>query len=125
MKIFIVMGVGILIGRFLMTGRIKKWNERLAMLCTLLLIFSMGVMLGQKENFLSELSSLGLKSFLFFLIPTLVSSPRCSVPGLQGTLLSNRCKSSVAVRFPRSIPVLHISNSAPASKVSTDSRLRF
>lgn len=43
------------------------------MLCTLLLIFSMGVMLGQKENFLSELSSLGLKSFLFFLIPTLVS----------------------------------------------------
>ena len=31
MKIFIVMGVGILIGRFLMTGRIKKWNERLAM----------------------------------------------------------------------------------------------
>ena len=60
MKIFIVMGVGILIGRFLM-------------LCTLLLIFSMGVMLGQKENFLSELSSLGLKSFLFFLIPTLVS----------------------------------------------------
>ena len=53
MKIFIVMGAGILIGRFLMTGRIKKWNERLAMLCTLLLIFSMGVMLGQKENFLS------------------------------------------------------------------------
>ena len=73
MKIFIVMGAGILIGRFLMTGRIKKWNERLAMHCTLLLIFSMGVMLGQKENFLSELSSLGLKSFLFFLIPTLVS----------------------------------------------------
>ena len=56
MKIFIVMGVGILIGRFLMTGRIKKWNERLAMLCTLLLIFSMGVMLGQKENFLSLVS---------------------------------------------------------------------
>lgn len=73
MKIFIVMGVGILLGRFLMTGKLKKWNERLAMLCTLLLIFSMGVMLGQKDNFLNELSSLGLKSFLFFLIPTLAS----------------------------------------------------
>lgn len=73
MKIFIVMGIGILIGRFLMIGKLKRWNERLAMLCTLLLIFSMGVMLGQKENFLSELSSLGLKSFLFFLIPTIVS----------------------------------------------------
>ena len=67
------MGIGILIGRFLMAGKLKKWNERLAMLCTLLLIFSMGVMLGQKENFLSELSSLGLKSFLFFLLPTLAS----------------------------------------------------
>lgn len=73
MDIFIIMGVGILIGRFLMTGKLKKWNERLAMLCTLLLIFSMGVMLGQKENFLGELSSLGLKSLLFCLIPTLVS----------------------------------------------------
>ena len=67
------MGIGILIGRFLMIGKLKKWNERLAMLCTLLLIFSMGVMLGQKDNFISELSSLGLKSFLFFLIPTVVS----------------------------------------------------
>lgn len=51
MKIFIVMGVGILIGRFLMTGRIKKWNERLAMLCTLLLIFSMGLCLARKKTF--------------------------------------------------------------------------
>ena len=67
------MGIGILIGRFLMIGKLKKWNERLAILCTLLLIFSMGVMLGQKENFISELSSLGLKSFLFFLIPTAAS----------------------------------------------------
>ena len=74
MKIFIIMGIGILIGRFLMIGKLKKWNERLAMLCTLLLIFSMGVMLGQKENFISELSSLGLKSFLFFLIHTVVSN---------------------------------------------------
>lgn len=73
MKIFIVMGIGILIGRFLMIGKLKKWNERLAILCTLLLIFSMGVMLGQKENFINELSSLGLKSFLFFLIPTAAS----------------------------------------------------
>ena len=38
-------------------------------LCTFILIFAMGVMLGKKENFLEELSSLGLSSFLFFLIP--------------------------------------------------------
>ena len=30
----------------------------------------MGVMLGEKENFFEELSSLGFTSFLFFLLPT-------------------------------------------------------
>lgn len=35
-----------------------------------LLIFAMGVMLGEKENFFEELSSLGFTSFLFFLLPT-------------------------------------------------------
>ncbi len=41
--------------------------------CTLLLIFSMGVMLGQRENFLKDLISLGMVSFLFFLIPVSLS----------------------------------------------------
>ena len=45
----------------------------LQLLCTLGLIFSMGVMLGRKENFLAELTSMGLVSFLFFLIPTAFS----------------------------------------------------
>ena len=33
----------------------------------------MGVMLGKKDNFFEELSSLGLTSFLFFLVPTVLS----------------------------------------------------
>ena len=33
----------------------------------------MGVMLGQKDNFLEELSTLGITSFFFFLIPTILS----------------------------------------------------
>ena len=37
------------------------------------MIFSMGVMLGKKDHFFEELSSLGLTSFLFFLIPTVLS----------------------------------------------------
>lgn len=45
----------------------------MSLLCTLILIFSMGVMLGQRENFLKDLGSLGITSFLFFLIPTLLS----------------------------------------------------
>lgn len=73
MDILLVMCVGILTGRFLTSQRIKKWNEKISFLCALLLIFSMGAMLGQKEGFLSELSTLGMTSFLFFLIPTILS----------------------------------------------------
>lgn len=51
----------------------RKENEYLSLFCTFILIFSMGVMLGKKDHFFEELSSLGLTSFLFFLIPTVLS----------------------------------------------------
>ena len=51
-----------------------SYTHLLAMLCTLLLIFSMGVMLGQKENFLSELSSLGPVSYTHLPSKSLASS---------------------------------------------------
>lgn len=73
MIILLVMCAGILAGRFLVPGRVKRLNERIALACTLILIFSMGVMLGQKENFLEELGRLGFSSFLFFLLPTALS----------------------------------------------------
>lgn len=73
MDILIVMCIGILIGRLAFLRRLKKKNEYLSLLCTFILIFSMGVMLGEKENFFEELSSLGLTSFLLFLIPTVLS----------------------------------------------------
>lgn len=73
MDILIVMCLGILVGRFILSRRIQKGNEWLSLICTFVLIFSMGVMLGEKENFLEELSYLGFSSFLFFLIPTALS----------------------------------------------------
>ena len=73
MIILLVMCAGILAGRFLVPGRVKRLNERIALACTLILIFSMGVMLGQKENFLEELGRLGFSSFLFFLLTTALS----------------------------------------------------
>ncbi len=73
MDVIIVMCLGILAGRFLVPKGAKKGNDLISMVCTALLIFSMGVMLGQKEHFLEELSSLGLSSLLFFLIPTILS----------------------------------------------------
>ena len=55
----------------------REWSQATfssqKLLCTLCLIFSMGVMLGRKENFLQELTSMGIVSFLFFLIPTVLS----------------------------------------------------
>lgn len=73
MDIILIMCVGILAGKYLPLKKWKGLNEKIQLTCTLLLIFSMGVMLGRKDNFLSELSSLGKVSFLFFLIPTVLS----------------------------------------------------
>ena len=63
-----IMILGFLIGR-VFPARHKEKNERLQLICTLLLIFTMGVSLGGRDGFFSELLDLGLKSFVFFLIP--------------------------------------------------------
>ena len=73
MDVLIIMCLGILAGRFLLSPRIKKMSETISVVCTFLLIFSMGVMLGGNENFFKDLSSLGWSSLLFFLIPTALS----------------------------------------------------
>lgn len=70
MDVIVVMCLGMVAGRFFTPEKAKKGNEWISLICTFLLIFSMGVMLGRKENFLEELSTLGLSSLVFFLIPT-------------------------------------------------------
>ena len=70
MDILIVMCIGVLVGRFLYPANKKRINEKLQLLCTLLLTFSMGVMLANKDNFFQELTTLGITSFIFYLIPT-------------------------------------------------------
>ncbi len=73
MDTILVMCLGIAAGRLFFPPKWKKWNEKVQLGCTLLLIFSMGVMLGRQENFLQELASLGLTSLLYFLVPTALS----------------------------------------------------
>ena len=73
MDIIIIMCIGIFIGKLLKQKPIKRGNEKIQLLCTLLLIFSMGVMTGKEENLFRKLSSLGFISFLFFFIPTVLS----------------------------------------------------
>lgn len=72
METIAIMILGIGTGRFFPV-KYKAINEKLQLCCTLLLIFSMGAGLGQREGFFSELLFLGMQSFLFFLIPTLFS----------------------------------------------------
>jgi uncharacterized membrane protein YbjE (DUF340 family) len=73
MEILIIMGIGILVGSKFFPNKHKKKNEKMQIVCTILIIFSMGTMLGKRENFLQEVSTLGLTSFLYFLIPTVFS----------------------------------------------------
>ena len=73
MDVLIIMCLGILAGRFLVPNRAKKENEFISLACTFLLILSMGATLGKDQNFMSNLSSLGLSSLLFFFIPTVLS----------------------------------------------------
>lgn len=68
-----IMAAGVLTGYFF--GR-KKWNKVnfwIQFFCVVLLIFSMGVKLGSRENFITEIVSLGTTSLLFALLPILFS----------------------------------------------------
>ena len=72
MEAIVFMLIGFVTGR-VFPARYKTFNERVQLLCTLVLIFLMGVGLGQRDGFFSGLLNLGVKSFLFFLIPTVLS----------------------------------------------------
>ncbi len=69
MLILAIMAAGALAGFFLFPDKRLKWSERIQLICTCLLIFSMGVILGGRENFMDELLSLGFRSLVFAIIP--------------------------------------------------------
>ena len=66
MDVIIVMCLGVLVGKFFFPVRWKRINEILQTVCTVLLIFSMGVMLGSREDFVREITVLGSQSIIFF-----------------------------------------------------------
>lgn len=73
MDVIVIMCIGVLAGKFLLPHNLNRWNQILQVVCTLLLIFSMGVLLGSRKNFLEELSTLGIQSVIFFLLPSVGS----------------------------------------------------
>lgn len=73
MATLMIMIFGVAAGHFF-AAIPKKVNDRMQLICTLLLIFSMGAGLGRQEGFFQQLSELGAQSFLFFLLPTVLSA---------------------------------------------------
>ncbi len=69
MDILLVMCVGVLLGAKWFPQALYKCNANLQLICTCLLIFSMGVSLGARPQFFEELSTLGVQSLLFCLLP--------------------------------------------------------
>lgn len=69
MLILAIMALGVVVGFFIFPDRKLKWCERGQLICTCLLIFSMGVLLGSRENFISELLAIGVKSLVLAIIP--------------------------------------------------------
>ena len=58
MEIIVAMVLGGLVGAFVLPERILRLNSLLQLISTTLLIFSMGVMLGSRDQFLAELEKL-------------------------------------------------------------------
>lgn len=73
MEILLIMCVGIVVGAKLFPAKGKAANEKVQIVCTMLLIFSMGISLGRRENLLEQLSQIGLTSFALAVGPIIGS----------------------------------------------------
>ena len=73
METMLIMCAGVLVGATVFPQNLKKWNSRLQLGMTALLIFTMGVSLGSRPGFLEELGAIGLKGLIFALLPILFS----------------------------------------------------
>lgn len=73
MTTILIMCAGVLVGATFFPQKLKKWNERLQLLMTALLIFTMGVSLGSRPAFLTEIGAMGLDSLVFAVVPILLS----------------------------------------------------
>lgn len=73
MESVLIMCFGILVGRLFFSEKLKKPNEIFQVVCTVLLIFSMGALLGSDRELISKISTMGAESFLLFLIPSVLS----------------------------------------------------
>lgn len=74
MLVIFVMMIGVLLGMIFYPIRYKVTINRATFICTLILIFIMGVNLGQRENFLEELATLGIEGLVLSIVPIICST---------------------------------------------------
>lgn len=68
-KIFIVLGIGFLIGVWgLLNEKALRWNGKIQTLWLIILIFSMGVGIGNNKEVIRNLPKLGGQAFVFALL---------------------------------------------------------
>lgn len=73
-RFFFVLGIGFVIGFFgLVKGKGLKINSKMQTVWLILLIFCMGVSIGNSEEVMANLPQLGLKALLFAIGPILGS----------------------------------------------------
>lgn len=70
MDILVAMGIGVLLGRFIVPSRFKRALELAQTVCTGLLILTMGISLGHDDSLLASVGTLGIQGLLFCLLPT-------------------------------------------------------
>ncbi len=64
---------GVLIGLTVFPPKLLKANGIIQLVCTAVLIFSMGVSLGRRPDLFRELASVGWQSLVFSLVPVAFS----------------------------------------------------
>lgn len=74
MEILGIMLVGVLIGASVFPSQLKGVNDKLMLVSTGLLIFTMGALLGGRDEFLEELVVVGWASVLFCVLPAAFST---------------------------------------------------
>lgn len=67
------MSIGILIGFKWFPQKYNAINSKLQLICTAVLIFSMGVLLGNRPNFFKDIKELGFESIVIAIIPIVLS----------------------------------------------------
>lgn len=68
-----IMCLGVLVGATIFPRKLKGLNSFLQTAVTALLIFIMGVGLGSRPNFLSEVAEIGLESLILAVVPVALS----------------------------------------------------